>query len=192
MKTRMTYAPALLAVLLAGAVQAQEPPEPPPAPTPAPRRPPIPLQVQIVLTRTQAGKAVSRLPYTLSCTAPTATLRMGVEVPVSVGFGKGIQYRNVGVNIDCMGESLGDGVFKLRIAVEQSSISDIGRVTPKTRGADAPAGEDAPEAGNPVFRTFNSTFIAILRDGQGALHTAATDPVSGEEVTIEVTLKALK
>ena len=38
----------------------------------------------------------------------------------------------------------------------------------------------------PFFRTFNTSFNALLRDGQTATHVAATDPVSGESVRIEV------
>jgi hypothetical protein len=154
------------------------------------------MQVQIVVSRTRAGKAISRLPYTMTCNAEdgarSATLRMGVEVPVVVGVGKGVQYRNVGMNIDCTAETVGDGRFKLKMAVEQSSISEIGQPAKPRPAADAAAGEAAPEAGNPMFRTFNSGFNAILRDGQSVLSTAATDPVTGEEVTIEATLKVLK
>jgi len=184
-------APAVLLAALAGAVQAQDEPAPPSSG----RRGPTPLQIQLVVARKQAGKAVARLPYTLTCNADDdrrASLRMGVEVPVVVGGGKGIQYRNVGMNIDCQATSLGDGRFRFNIGVEQSSVSEVEPARAQPRSGDQPPAEDAPAAGNPMFRTFNSMFAAILRDGQTVLHTAATDPVSGEEVTIEVTLKALK
>lgn len=35
-------------------------------------------------------------------------------------------------------------------------------------------------------------FEERLRDGQGALSTAATDPVTSEDVTIEASLKLLR
>jgi hypothetical protein len=206
-----TCAAAVLAGLICRAALAQEPTPlptpaappavpaplatpPPPPPPPSARRPPTAMQVQIVVARTQAGKAISRLPYTISCNAEDgsgpASLRMGVEVPVTVGGTKGIQYRNVGINIDCTGESLTDGRYKLKIAVEQSSIPELDTSRARARGAAA----ESPEAmeTNPTFRTFNTTFKAILRDGQSALYTAATDPVTGEEVTIEVSMKVLR
>jgi hypothetical protein len=46
--------------------------------------------------------------------------------------------------------------------------------------------------GVPAFRTFTSSFSVLLRDGQTAQHTAATDPVSGEVLRIDVTVNVLK
>ena len=43
-------------------------------------------------------------------------------------------------------------------------------------------------AGIPAFRSFTSTFNVLLKDGQTAQHTAATDPVSGEVLRVDVTL----
>ena len=51
---------------------------------------------------------------------------------------------------------------------------------------------DTPLANVPAFRTFKSTFVPILRDGQTAQYTAATDPVIGEVVKIDVTVTVLK
>jgi hypothetical protein len=44
----------------------------------------------------------------------------------------------------------------------------------------------------PSVRKFQSTFNLLLKDGQTATHTAATDPVSGEVLRIDVTLTVLK
>ena len=44
----------------------------------------------------------------------------------------------------------------------------------------------------PLAPTFKSTFVPILRDGQTAQYTAATDPVIGEVVKIDVTVTVLK
>ena len=152
--------------------------------------------MQIVVSRTKAGKPISRLPYTVTCIAESggkpATLRMGVEVPVAVGGGKGIQYRNVGINIDASCDfTREDDRIRVKVSMEQSSISELGRPAPPRTTANA-SGEEALNVDNPMFRTFNSTFQALLHDGQSALSTAATDPVTGDEVTIEVTLKVLK
>ena len=195
---KKTCALAVLAVLCVGAARAQEPtPLPTPASPPsAPPRRTTAMHVQIVVARAKAGKAISRLPYTVTCLADgagrAATLRMGVEVPVAVGGGKGIQYRNVGLNIDTSCETIhNDDRFRVKIAVEQSSISDLGRAPTTLRTTTNAAGEESVE-GNPMFRTFNSSFQALLRDGESALSTAATDPVTGDDVTIEVSLKVLK
>jgi hypothetical protein len=154
------------------------------------------MHVQIVVARSKSGRAISRLPYTVTCIADgsgrPATLRMGVEVPVAVGGGKGIQYRNVGLNIDTSCDFLqNDDRMRVKIAVEQSSISDAGGAATALRAKTSAASEESVE-GNPMFRTFNSTFQALLRDGQSALSTAATDPVTGDDVTIEATLKVLR
>jgi hypothetical protein len=44
----------------------------------------------------------------------------------------------------------------------------------------------------PMFRSFNSSFQALLRDGQTTQYVSATDPVSGEVMKIDVTLNLLK
>ena len=200
---KKTCALVLLAVLFVGAAQAQEasaptpaPPSPPPAPSPppppssGPRRPPTPKHVQIVVSRTKAGKPISRLPYTVTCIADGAgkpsTLRMGVEVPIAVGGGKGVQYRSVGMSIDASCDFTSDDRFRVKVSMEQSSISELGR------SAANASGEEGQRGDNPMLRTFNSTFQALLRDGQSALSTAATDPVTGDDVTIDVTLNVVK
>jgi hypothetical protein len=160
-----------LSILLAAAIApGQEKGAPPPV------RPQTALQVKIVLARQPAGKPVTRLPYTMACLADNrrTSLRMGVEVPVPVNDGKGFQYRSVGTNITCEATSVGDGAYRVGLEVEQSSIGD------------------APTGGNPTFQTFNSTFATVLRDGQGGVHAVATDPVTGQESTIEVSLKVMK
>jgi hypothetical protein len=195
MKT--TCALALMAVLSVGAARAQEPaPEPEPKPDGRPPRGGTTLQVQAVVSRSKAGKTTSRLPYTVTCLADGAgrstTLRMGVEVPVVVGGGKGIQYRNVGTNIDCSCEPVDGQRYRLKMALEQSSISDLGRTATRSQAAAGASADEPGEGGNPMFRTFTSSFAALLRDGQTAISTAATDPVTSDDVTIEVALKVLK
>jgi hypothetical protein len=43
-----------------------------------------------------------------------------------------------------------------------------------------------------MFRSFRASFVPLLRDGQTVQYTAATDPVSGEVVKIDVTVTVLK
>jgi hypothetical protein len=148
------------------------------------RRALIPLRVLVTIARYEGEKKVSSLPFTLLVNAgqgPRTSLRMGIEVPVRVGAsidkdGKGASYsyRNVGTSIDCHADALDDGRFNLDIRAEQSSV---GTTAEKLT---------AVAADLPFFRTFNTYFYALLRDGQTATHVAATDPVSGESVRIEV------
>jgi hypothetical protein len=44
----------------------------------------------------------------------------------------------------------------------------------------------------PMFRNFTSRFYLLLRDGQTATYTSATDPVTGETLNVQVTLSVLK
>ena len=189
-------------------VAAQEKPAPAPVvvdkilQTPSRREPPapIPLKVTVVLSRYQGEKRISSMPYSMGVTAsgwgapPKSTLRMGVDVPVTTTVFTGGQktpetpvssynYRNIGTNIDCSAsfESTASGVFQLSVTVSDSSI---GLDTSKKAAGVMP---DIPS-----FRTFNSSFTALLRDGQTTQYTSATDPVTGEVMKIDLTLNVMK
>ena len=156
----------------------------------------IPLKVQLVVARYQGEKKVSSLPYTLSVVAndnDKTSLRMGVEVPIPQtvfsapkdGTASVPQvsytYRSVGTNIDCQARTVEEGLYKLDLGVSDSSVF----------AADKDA--NPARVGPPVtIRYFTSTFNVLLRDGQTVQHTAATDPVSGEVLRIDVTLTVLK
>ncbi len=153
----------------------------------------VPLRVQIAIARFEGEKKVTSLPFTLMVNAgdgPNTSLRMGVEMPIPVtqflpagGAAPGptsFQYRNVGINIDCRADDLKDGRYRIDTNVEQSSVTTAAeRRTPGT--ADAP-----------FFRTFKTSFKALLRDGQTTTHVVATDPVSGETVRIELGLAVVR
>ena len=155
----------------------------------------IPLKVQLVVSRYQGEKKMSSLPYTIAVVAndgDKTTLRMGVEVPVptTVFSGKegvtsmpvtSYNYRSVGTNIECGARTVDDGVFRLDLAIEDSSIF----LQDKERGA-------IGMPNTPSFRKFTSTFNVLLRDGQTVQHTSATDPVSGEVLRVDVTVTVLK
>lgn len=155
-----------------------------------------PLKVQIVVSRYQGEKKISSIPYTLAVVAgPRAEatrLRMGVDVPVPqtvIGEGSTAKssytYRSVGTSIDCSARPHPGGVYLLDLAVSDTAV-----FMPE-RGAD-PANMSGRVAGVPAFRTFTSNFNLLLKDGQVAQHTAATDPVSGEVLRIDVTLSVIK
>jgi type II secretory pathway component GspD/PulD (secretin) len=115
-------------------------------------------------------------------------LRMGAQVPVpTTNIGKdagpvqSFTYRDIGTNIDCSARTLDDGVFQLRLNVEDTSVYTNAQDTA------------IPAVGQmPVFRTFRSTNTLVLRDGQTRDFTAAADRVNGEVIRIGVTLRVAK
>ena len=162
--------------------------------TPAPGD--TPLKVQIVVSRYQGEKKISSIPYTLAVVggarSEATRLRLGVDVPVPqtvIGEGGTVKssytYRSVGTSIDCSARPQPGGVYLLDLAVSDTAV-----FMPE-RGAD-PANMSGRVAGVPAFRTFTSNFNLLLKDGQVAQHTAATDPVSGEVLRIDVTLTVIK
>lgn len=157
------------------------------------------LRVQLVITRLQSEKKLASLPYTFlvsarpssTCPVSRVRMRMGVDTPVPVVTfdesdpkkpkSTSVQYKNVGTNIDCMAEDLGDGRFKLFLSVENLSTLP---------GTQARANDEL--SGFPLFRRFEISLDSILRDGQNAQTVASTDPVTGEVVKIDVTLNVVK
>ncbi len=151
----------------------------------------VPLKLQLVITRQAGEKKISSLPYTLWVTAnerkPT-NLRMGVEVAVPTTFipkdgvpQTSYSYRPVGTDIDCTAATAPDGMFNVNIVLSDSSVMFFS-------AKDAPKGE----GDRPTFRNFRSNFSILLKDGQTAQYTSATDPVSGEVLKVDVTLNVLK
>ena len=153
----------------------------------------IPLSIDVVVSRYQGEKKVSSLPYLLAVNTNDNTLggvcqlRMGAQVPVPTGnSGKddpvqSFTYRDIGTNIDCSARTVEEGVFQLRLNIEDTSVytNVQDRATPTV-------GE------MPVFRTFRSTNTLVLRDGQTRDFTAAADRVNGEVIRIAVTLRVAK
>ena len=163
--------------------------------TVTPRRDPpqVALKVQVVLTRTQGEKKISSMPFVLGVLSPSAagsSVRMGVDVPIMAGPKVGgspanFNYRNVGTNIDCRAENAGDGLYRLVLTVEDSSV----QINPPRAGAGA---QEPTTSDFPSFRTFKSSFSILLRDGQTHQYTSATDPVSGEVMKVDVGLTVVK
>jgi hypothetical protein len=94
-----------------------------------------------------------------------------------------IQYRDVGTNIDCTVERpTDDGRFQIALTFDDTSVYGEGL---------AP-GTNAPPAGNPSFRSFRASDSLMLKDGQTAQFTTATDKVSGDVIKVDVTLTVVK
>jgi hypothetical protein len=194
MRITTPLAAGLALVIIAGA-SAQEKPAPSAAaqekPAAATLKPPqVPLRIQLVLSRYQGDKKLSSVPYVLIVTSnePRTSLRMGVSIPIPTGGGAagGYNYRDVGTNIDCSASTAADGAYKVWLTVSDSSVyfSDRDRLAP----GQVPVNIASP----PSLRSFTSNFTILLRDGQTAQYTSATDQVSGEQLKIDATLNVLK
>jgi hypothetical protein len=99
------------------------------------------------------------------------TVRAEGNAPPSVAF------KDVGTNLDCDAEILEGGRYKLDFSLEQGSLA---------------SGDWGVVSSTPVLRSFLSRSTLILRDGQTGRYVAATDPVSGEVLQIDVTLNVVK
>ena len=159
-----------------------------------------PLRIQVVLARYDGEKKLSSMPYTLWVNATLrdrespVSLRMGVQVPV-VSRGKDnvpeVTYRNVGTNIDSWASLAPDSRFAVQLSVEQTSIYGDDREK-RQPGAAATGALQTSFSGQPVFRSFSSSFKVMLKDGETTQYVAATDPVNGEVLKIDVTLSIIK
>jgi hypothetical protein len=188
---------AVLVLMMTATVGAQDNPGPAPqakpAASPAPRPPQIPVKIQLVLSRYQGEKKLSSVPYLLWITSgePRTSLRMGVKIPVYTGGGAGnYSYQDVGTNIDCSvwtEPSRSDGMFKVNLTISDSSIYFPNPARPGA-AVPPPTNDTTP----PAIRSFTSTFIILLRDGQTGQYTSAVDQASGEVLKIDATLNVLK
>ncbi len=185
MKSATRFSVMVLVLVATAAAGAQQPSiAAPEAVSPATAKPPLQLKLLLTLARYEGDRKISSAPYTLWVTAnePARTrLRMGVEVPLQSG--PTVSYRNVGTEIDCSAEVRPNNLYKISLSVNDSSVTFLNRDATKAR---------EPEPAPPSFRSFGSTFNILLRDGQSAQYTTATDPVSGEVTKIDLTMNVVK
>jgi hypothetical protein len=164
----------------------------------------VPIDLEVVISRYQAEKKTSSLPYALTVNAkyvsdvegaPMTSLRMGGEVPLPTmsftvdgkpmpGFPTGgpVMYKAVGTNIDARGRILDGGRFEIWVSVQDDAIA-----TPQSVGVGS-----APATSLPVIRSFRASNNVVLKDGQTRQFTAAADRITGEVVKVDVTLKIAK
>ena len=149
------------------------------------------LKVQVVLSRYDGEKKLASMPYTLLVNAGDrdnrVTLRMGVALPVTgVGVnGPTITVHDIGTNMDCTASPTDDGRFRIGLAVNHSSVYETDQ---KHLQATIPRPGDSAQ----LVRSFTSSFSLLLRDRETGQSIAATDPVTGEVMRIDVTLTVVK
>jgi len=169
-------------------VSAQEKPKADDASTEA--RETTPLKMSITFTEFESDKKVKSLPYTIIVVAdgrpPKSVLKMGSRVPVYTGKESGMQYLDVGSNIDCQAYRTKDNRFDVKLDVDRSWVEGDVSV-PIDRGTSSSG--QFPE---PIVRQFRSALNLTLRDGQSVESTFATDPLSGKVFKVEVSLNVMK
>jgi hypothetical protein len=175
--------------MLQPAARAQEP-APVPEKPPAPATPMfVPLKLTIVVSKYQAEKKLSSLPYSISLnsTNTPARIRMVAEVPVATitpSEGKPVQsysYRDVGLSIDARAAYQATNLYRIEITVDDTSISTASQV------------QGAPTiTGVPIFKTFRASNTVMLKDGQSTQLMSAGDPISGETMRVDITLTVVK
>lgn len=183
MMRRVTASALFLLLASASAAFAQQTESPPvPAMVAPPREEPrMTLRVQVVISRHDGDRTISRVPHTILATTGRAgptQMRIGSQVPILTGAGASYNYNDVGTSIDCLANALESGVYQLRITVEDTS----------------PFESDQQDTANrpPTFRSFKTSQTVLLKDGQTTQFTAATDKVSGEVIRIEVGMTVVK
>jgi hypothetical protein len=184
----------LLAALAIGTpwVSAQEKPQSQDAAPEARQTETTPLKISITFTEFEGDKKVKSLPYTTIVIAdgknPKSVLKMGSRVPVYTGKEYGMQYLDVGSNIDCQASRTNDNKFDLRMTLDRSWVEgNVG--VPVDPGTTA---QTSGEFRQPIVRQFRSDLSLTLRDGQTVESSFATDPLSGKVFKVEVSLNIVK
>jgi hypothetical protein len=115
-------------------------------------------------------------------------VKVGSRVPVYVGKEYGMQYFDVGSNIDCQASRTKDNKFDLRLSLDRSWVEGNVPVSVDPGTASQTSGQ-FPQ---PIVRQFRSELSLTLRDGQTIESSFATDPLSGKVFRVEVSLNVVK
>lgn len=156
---------------------------------------PTPLKIQVVFTETEGDKKLKSMPYTIvfangSGHGPdVAKLRVGSRVPLYTGKDGGLQYIDIGTNLDCRAERLDDGRYSLRLSLERSWVQADVQIPMEQS---YPSGGSPGQFKEPVIGQYKIDAVMIAREGQPVDSTMATDPITGRTLKIDVTLIALK
>jgi len=167
-------------------------------PKPDSKAPKATLKVQVTITETEGDKKLASLPYTFFLKAdypgpgsPWAKVRMGSRVPVYACKEGGMQYIDVGTNIDSRALSTDDGQFDVTLNLERSWVEgDV--LVPTEKSAGGSGDQGVGHFREPIIRQFKTENTFTMRDGQTIQITQAADPLSGKILTITVTVNVVK
>jgi hypothetical protein len=154
------------------------------------------LKLQVTIAEQEGEKKVANLPYTFfvragesASASPWTKVRMGSRVPVHAGR-EGMQYLDVGTNIDARALAIADARFDLSLNLERSWVEGEVPVSAEKSGS---LGESNPAQNKePIIRQFKTELTLAMRDGQTIQTTQAADPLSGRVLTITVTMSVVK
>jgi hypothetical protein len=166
--------------------------------TPEVKAPATTLKLHVTIVEHEGEKKVTNLPYTFFLRAggggpasPWTKLRTGSRVPVYVGKDGGMQYIDVGTNIDARGVAAEDGRFDISLNLERSWVEgEVDVATGKSSGA--PADPNSEKFKQPIIRQFKTELTLPMRDGQTTESTEAADPGGGRILTLTVTMNVAK
>jgi hypothetical protein len=191
---RKAKAAFLMAALAMGTlwVSAQEKPRSEGVVTEARQTETVPLKISVTFTEFEGDKKVKSLPYAMVVVAdarpPKSVVKMGSRVPVYTGKESGMQYLDVGTNIDCQASRTKENKFDIRLTLKRSWVEGSVAVAVDP-GASQQSSGQFPE---PILRQFKSELSLTLRDGQTVESSFATDPLSGKVFKVEVSLNIVK
>jgi hypothetical protein len=144
---------------------------------PTEQKPLVAYRIEFNVREIEDGKRLNSRNYMMMVEEGSyASFRVGNRVPI-VGGEKGIQYNDVGMNIDCRPRERGDAVA-LEIHVESSSV--VAQEQPPTATT------------NPVFRQQRSNISAVVTPGKPTLVASMDDVLSNRRYEIEVTATKVK
>ena len=150
------------------------------------------LKISVTFTEFEGDKKVKSLPYTMVVVAdarlPKSVVKVGSRVPVYAGKEYGMQYVDVGTNIDCQASRTKDNKFDIRLVLERSWVEGNVAVAVDPATSVQSSGQ-FPE---PIVRQFKSELSLTLRDGQTEESLFATDPLSGKVFKAQVSLNIVK
>jgi hypothetical protein len=168
-------------------------------PKPDSKKPSTLLKLQVIFTENEGEKKLANLPYTFflrvgepnPIPAPWTKVRVGSRVPVYVGKDGGLQYIDIGTNIDARGYSTDDPRFDIYLNLERSWVEGDVLVT-VDKASNTPGEPDSGHFKEPVIHQFKTELNLTMRDGQTIQTTQAADPLSGRVLTIAVTMNVVK
>jgi hypothetical protein len=154
------------------------------------------LRLQVTIAEQEGEKKVANLPYTFFLRAgesgpasPWTKVRMGSRVPVHAGK-DGMQYIDVGTNIDARAIASADSHFDLSLNLERSWVE--GEVPVSAEKAGSLGESNSTQNREPIIRQFKTELTLAMRDNQTIQTTQAADPLSGRVLTITVTMNTVK
>lgn len=167
-------------------------------PNPAAKSPGAALKLQVTIVEREGEKKVTNLPYTFfvragdgGAASPWTKLRTGSRVPIYVGKEGGMQYMDVGTNIDARAVAAEDGRFDLTLNLERSWVEgDV--MVPIDKSVASTSDPNAGHFKEPIIRQFKAELTLPMRDGQTTESTEAADPTSAKVLIIIVTMNVVK